>query len=178
MLRKNVDDFKCEASKTHSNKYDYSLISFIKNNKQKIPIICPIHGEFQQQSLSHLQGQGCPICKESKGEKEIRVILNENNINFECQKKFDDCRNINPLPFDFYLPDHNVCIEYNGRQHYQTVSNNFFGGEERLLETQKRDKIKYDYCINSNIKLIVIKYDENISKKIKKLLSTIHIMPQ
>ncbi len=177
-LRKNVDDFKFEASKTHSNKYDYSLIHFIKNNKQKISIICPTHGEFQQQSLCHLQGQGCPVCKESRGEKEIRDILKENAIIFENQKKFDDCRNINPLPFDFYLPEYNICIEYNGRQHYQTVSNNFFGDEEQLMQTQKRDKIKYHYCKNNDIKLVVIKYDENISEKVNELLTTLKVVPQ
>lgn len=170
-------EFIKRAKEVHGDKYDYSLANYI-NDKIKISIICSKHGEFNQKPSNHTQGQGCPVCKESRGEKEIRDILKENAIIFENQKKFDDCRNINPLPFDFYLPEYNICIEYNGRQHYQTVSNNFFGDEEQLMQTQKRDKIKYHYCKNNDIKLVVIKYDENISEKVNELLTTLKVMPQ
>ena len=72
------------------------------------------------------------------------------------------------LPFDFYLPEHNICIEFNGIQHYQP--SDFFGGYSEFKKRQKRDKIKIDYCNNSNIKLIAIKYNENIYDKLKFLL--------
>lgn len=81
-----------------------------------------------------LSGGGCPKCNESRGEKAVTNWLNKNNILYESQKRFDDCRNKNPLPFDFYLPQYDVCIEYNGIQHYEPVD--YFGG-------QKNWKIKY-----------------------------------
>ena len=117
--------------------------------------MCPLHGIFNQVASNHLTGQGCPICKESKGEKEIREFLTTNNVKFNHQHKFKDCKNILPLPFDFYLPEHNTCIEFNGRQHYEPID--YFGGVNGFKSTQFRDKIKYDYCKNNKITLFIIK---------------------
>ena len=47
--------------KTHKNKYDYSKVHY-KGTKNKVTIICPIHGEFMQNASNHIQGQGCPRC--------------------------------------------------------------------------------------------------------------------
>ena len=117
---------------------------------------------------NHLNNQGCPICKESKGEKEIRNYLKNNNIVFESQKKFNNCRNKNPLPFDFYLPLLNICIEYDGIQHYK--SNTFFGGEKGLKQRQINDKIKTQYCKDNDIRLLRIKYNQNNLKKLLSIL--------
>ena len=95
----------------------------------------------------------CNECsnKISKGEKYIIDYLAENNIEFEYQKKFDDCKHINHLIFDFYLPETNTIIEYDGEFHYRDVH----GG----LEIQKiRDSIKNEYCYKNNIKLIRIPF--------------------
>ena len=142
----------------HGNKYDYSLVEY-KNSETKIKIICPIHGIFKQNHNMHLKGQGCPFCKESKGENEIKKKLIENNVNFIRQKTFNECRHIRPLPFDFYLPDHNICIEYHGKQHYESIP--FFGGIKTFEKQQKNDEIKKQYCVNNNIKLIVVPYNKN-----------------
>ena len=72
------------------------------------------------------------------------------------QKSFSDCKNINVLKFDFYLPKYNLCIEYNGIQHYQAID--YFGGEERFKQQQKLDTIKQQWCTENNIKLIIIPY--------------------
>lgn len=80
------------------------------------------------------------------------------------QKTFENCSSKALLRFDFYLPEHNLCIEYNGIQHYESVG--YFGGDENLTIVQKRDNIKKDYCINENIKLLIIKYDENVFEKL------------
>jgi len=151
----------------HHNFYDYKLVNYI-NSKIKIKIICPKHGEFEQLANMHLKGQGCPICKESKGEKEIRNYLNNNNITFLPQHKFDDCKYINKLPFDFYLPDLNMCIEFHGQQHYEPIK--WFGGQIVFDKLIKRDKIKEDYCIKNNIKLIIIPYRKNIYNIINNIL--------
>jgi very-short-patch-repair endonuclease len=162
-LVKSTENFLIDAKKIHKNLYDYSLVEY-KNAKQNIKIICKIHGIFEQTPNKHLQGQGCPICKVSRGEKEIRQILNNNNIKYKRQQVFDDCKNIRKLQFDFYLPEYNTCIEYDGEQHYKSIE--YFGGVKSFKLRQKRDMIKNDYCKNNNIKLLRIKYDENIENKL------------
>jgi hypothetical protein len=161
------DYFIEKSNIKHNNKYDYSLVNYI-NNSTKVEVICPKHGIFKQQPNNHMNGDGCPICKESKGERKIRIYLIENNINFINQYRFKDCRNILPLPFDFYLPEYNICIEFQGRQHYVPIK--IWGGEKGLLDIKKRDKTKMEYCQNNNIPLIIIKYNENIIKKLDNTL--------
>ena len=164
----NIDSFIEGSNLIHGDKYDYSKVNYI-NKITKVIIVCPIHGEFKQRPSDHLSGCGCPICRESRGEKKIRNYLINNQIKFIPQYKFNDCKNDSQLPFDFYLPDYNICVEYNGIQHYKPVKH--FGGEERFILQQKCDKIKLDYCNIKNISLIIIKYNENIEevliKKIK-----------
>lgn len=119
-------------------------------------------------SVSHKTASGrigcCPYCIETRGEKIIRRKLESNKINIISQYRFKDCKNKNPLPFDFYLPDYDMCIEYHGRQHYEPVE--FFGGKKNFNEQRKRDKIKERYCKENNIPLLVIPYWEfdNIEK--------------
>ena len=101
-------------------------------------------------------GQMCPNCKskESIGERRIRKYLEKNNILFEQEKWFSDCRDVNPLPFDFYLPNYNIAIEFDGEQHYK--QGHFT--HSKLSYTQLHDNIKNNYCKNNNIKLIRIPY--------------------
>jgi hypothetical protein len=162
-----VETFIEKAKKKHGNKYDYSKVKYT-GSINLVTIICPKHGDFNQSASSHKAGRGCPVCMSSKGEKIIKNWLEAENIAYKPQHKFDDCRNILPLPFDFYLVDSNICIEFNGIQHYKPV--NYFGGEEGFIKTQKRDKIKEKYCIDNNIELLVIKYNEDITEKIKAML--------
>lgn len=162
-IRITNEDFIERSKLIHKEKYDYSLVK-MNLSSNKVIIICPKHGKFKQIAMSHLIGQGCPICKESFGERNVRNWLEENNINFERQKKFDYCKNKRHLPFDFYIPQKNLCIEFNGIQHYQ-ISTYF--GEESFKKTQINDKIKKDFCKENNIKLLIIKYNENISEVLK-----------
>jgi hypothetical protein len=162
--RLNNNDFILKAKLIHGDTYNYSNTLYIKNNEY-LTINCLIHGEFKQLAQSHLNGSGCPICKESKGEREIRKYLTVNQIKYIRQHKFIDCRDIRPLPFDFYLPDNNICIEYHGIQHYEPVK--YFGGDERFIIQQKRDNIKKEYCQNNNIRLIIIKFNEEFNKQLQ-----------
>ena len=59
--RYNTSDFTEKASVLHNDRYDYSKADY-KNNKSKIIIGCPLHGEFVQAAFNHLIGQGCPVC--------------------------------------------------------------------------------------------------------------------
>lgn len=102
--------------------------------------------------------------KESSGEKIIREFLETHNITYQQEKRFSDCRDNKPLPFDFYLPDRNTCIEFDGQQHYEPIYN-----ENRLAICQKHDQIKNNYCEQNNITLIRIPYYEgnNINEILK-----------
>jgi hypothetical protein len=147
----------------HGEKYDYNKVIY-KSAHTKIKIICPIHDEFEQTPNNHKNGNGCPICNESKGEIIIRNTLIKNNIKFKPQHRFKDCKNKQPLPFDFYLPEYNTCIEFNGIQHYKPIKH--FGGAKGLIKRQKNDKIKKEYCKQNNIPLITIKYNDDVINKI------------
>lgn len=156
--RSNIDFIK-ESILKHGDRYDYTNTNYI-NTKTKVNIICKKHGEFLQSPRLHLEGKGCPTCKCSKGEIKIINYLENNKVYFIKQKKFNDCKNINNLRFDFYLPKYNLCIEYNGKQHYEPVS--IFGGIDGFNIQSLRDNIKIEYCAKNNIKLLIIKYNENI----------------
>jgi hypothetical protein len=98
---KTKEEFINDSNKIHGDKYSYCLVDY-EDSKIKVKIICTIHGEFEQTPDKHLSG--CPICKESKGEKEIREYLIKNNVKFTRQHTFNDCKYKRKLPFDFYLP--------------------------------------------------------------------------
>jgi len=162
---KDINVFIKQVNEYHNNKYDYSAVKY-KNNKTKIKIICPDHGIFEQTPDNHYK-KGCPICKESKGEKEVAKYLENNNIQFERQKRFKDCKNKYPLPFDFCLSDYNICIEYDGKQHF---AEDYFNGVDGLEYIQQNDAIKNKYCLDNDIILIRIKYTDNIQKILKEHL--------
>lgn len=157
-------EFVKKAKEKHGDKYDYSNFEY-KNSDMKSIIICKKHKtKFLQTPHNHLRGNGCPKCKISKGELAIEKFLKENNIQYDWQKKFEGC--INPttgraLKFDFYLPDYNFVIEYDGELHYspfrrnKATTKNF----EKVHKTQQFDKIKTEYCINNKIELLRIHYD-------------------
>lgn len=118
----------------------------------------------------------CGCRKISHGELYIMSLLNDNNIRFTHQHKFDDCKNKFQLPFDFYLPDYNICIEYDGKQHFEPVD--LFGGEDGFAKRQKNDNIKNKYCLEHNITLIRIPYTlskEEISNCVLSILSPVTI---
>ncbi len=163
----NTDYFINKANFIHENKYDYSLTKY-SGALEKIEIICNKHGIFNQIASVHLSGCGCPQCYESKGETAIVKYLSKNNINFIREKKFDNCKNKRYLPFDFYLPDYNLLIEYDGKQHFESI--NYFGGDDAFIKRKNNDEIKNKFCIDNNIPLLRIKYDEinNINEILNK----------
>lgn len=147
------------------NKKDYK-----GNDITNLKIQCGLCGEVFTTSLVCYQA-GKTMCRKcsskiSYGELAIKEFLDLYQIRYEDEYLFDDCRDINPLPFDFYLSDYNLCIEYQGEQHYKSVE--FFGGEEAFKIRQLHDQIKRDYCNSNNIVLIEIPYWEY--KNIKNIL--------
>jgi len=143
--------------KVHGDKYDYSKVNF-KSIREKVEIICKKHGSFLQEPFSHYQNQGCPKCKSSKGEERIMRYLVDNKIQYEYQKKFEELKNQNYLPIDFYLPDYNLCIEYDGRQHFEPVE--AWGGLESFEILKENDSKKDTFCQSIGINLLRIAYHD------------------
>lgn len=158
-LRFNIDGYKLLSS------YDE-----YENNETKLKVCCP-KGHFYYVSLSNwTNGKRCPRCKESKGESYISNYLKDRAIKFETQKRFTDCVYRKELPFDFYIKDLNIAIEYDGEQHFNKTC--FGMSDEEFTELKMRDEIKTQYCKNNNIKLIRIPYFEfdNIDNILNELL--------
>lgn len=115
----------------------------------------------------------CPVSYYGKGLYENIVYLDfkwlkSKDIRYITQKRFKDCKDKQLLPFDFYLPDYNLCIEFQGRQHYFMWRNEI--NQDRLEKQRQHDQIKKDYCKKNNIRLLEIKYNENINQKLKEYL--------
>lgn len=130
----------------------------IKGERRKVKCLCDC-GNIHICSVTDLTTKhtmSCGCINRSKGELYIEEILQNFNITFEKQKRFKLCKNKKPLPFDFYIPKYNACIEYDGEQHYKPID--FWGGKKRFLERQLNDKIKNDFCCENNITLIRIPY--------------------
>lgn len=113
---------------------------------------------------SYVLRRGCPICDSTSMEKEIGKILTKHNINYKTQYSFADCKDQRALPFDFYLTDYNILIEYDGQQHYRPVN---FGGiddkraNQNFETTCLHDSIKTSYCEINKIPLLRIPYWES-----------------
>lgn len=110
-------------------------------------------------------------CLHSKGEQKITSLLLNNNIKYEKEKIFKDCifESGFPAKFDFYLPEYNCLIEYDGEQHYR-CTNNGQDNNNYFKKLQKRDAIKNQYCKQNNIILIRFPYTDYENMKIEDLL--------
>ena len=169
-IKYNNDIFIEKADIVHNYSYDYSLTDY-KSHDEIILIICKEHGKFEQFPVNHLQGYGCSHCNASKGEISVRKYLIENNIDFSEQHEFPGLKYKTNLKVDFYLPEQNTCIEYDGIQHFESVE--YFGGDENFKKILERDSIKNKYCEDNNIRLIRIPYTrfKNINEILSKNIS-------
>lgn len=160
-FRFTIEELLEKFKERHGDKYKYPNIEkeYI-NNRSEITIVCPIHGEFKQKVMKHLQGHGCSWCNESKLETEIAAYLINNKIEFVRQKKFDWLKHEKPLSLDFYLPKYNIAIECQGEQHYKPIEK--FGGEEEYKIIVERDKSKLNGCNDNGVKLLYYTKYKNI----------------
>lgn len=145
------------------NNPNVEIIGEYINSQSMIRCRCKIHKiEWDSQTWNILHGlSGCPICNASMGENLVASILESLSIKYIRQHSFDDCIYKQKLRFDFYLPDYNICIEYQGEQHYFPVNFKGKGNTDYLSEYENnliRDNIKRDYCNKNNILLIEIPY--------------------
>lgn len=170
--RAGTSDFVKRAKLVHGNKYKYGKV-YYKNAKSKVIIVCVEHGDFEQAAENHLRGKGCPVCRESKGERLVGSLLKSRGLYFETQYTFDDCCSSkkSPLKFDFYVESLNLLIEFDGEQHFHQIK--VFGGYEKFKKQKENDKLKNEYCIENNISLLRIKYNENILSAVERVLDNI-----
>ena len=147
------NNFIEKAREVHGDKYDYSKVQYT-TSLNPVSIICPLHGEFSQTPHKHLLGHGCPICGNKNNLTEIKFFQSLKNIftNVEYQKIFPFLSDKGCVQkIDFYLPEYNIAIELNGRQHYVPVEK--FGGEIGFQRIRELDIRKYNRCINNGIKI-------------------------
>lgn len=156
-----TEQFIEKAKKAHGDKYDYSKVEYV-NSSTKVCIICPEHGEFWQTPSKHLVKHGCLACKYSHLENDIYQLLKKENINFiyEWHNKAIEKKSV-----DFFLPDYNIAIECQGRQHFIPI--NFFGGNNSLNKVIQRDENKYDELTSIGIKVIYYTKEKNIPNFLK-----------
>lgn len=112
--------------------------------------------------------------RRSSGEMSVRRHLILFGINFIEQKRFEGCFDKGQLQFDFYIPELNTCIEYDGRQHFEPIRFGNISMEDansRLIETKNKDTIKNEFCKSKGIRLIRFRYDGCLSSLIRELLS-------
>jgi len=147
-----TEEFIRNARQIHGDSYDYSKVVY-HGNKHKVEIVCPKHGSFWQKPNTHTSsGNGCQLCQESKGEKAVEIFLKKYGINYIREYR------IKPylFRFDFYLPELNIYIEFNGQQHYKPVD--IFGGHNAFVKVQERDKKKKLLVKQHGGDLIVLTY--------------------
>lgn len=173
--KQSKDAFVKKSQNIHRFMYNYDHVIMGSTNKTKVKILCnKCNTCFMQSPNDHIQGNGCPSCKKSKGEMAINTYLNNHDIPFKTQYCFSDCRNIRMLPFDFYIDTINTCIEYDGELHFKPWNTASEIALEKFLNIQLHDKIKTEYCQSNNIRLIRISYwdIDNIPTILNDLLFT------
>lgn len=172
--RLTIEEFIKSANSRHNNLYYYPNLNY-KSYDDDIEIGCYKHGIFKQVVRNHLTGRGCPICRNSKGELLIKQILDVSNIKYKQQYKFNDLKHKDFLKFDFAVIniDNTVeyLIEFNGEQHYK-LKRKFHKSQENFITNQYRDSLKVSYCLEKNIPLYIIKFDDDINLKMIDILKS------
>lgn len=138
----------------HGDIYDYSQVDY-KGIDTPIKIRCKKHGYFWQTPYHHMTDNGCPYCRASHLELDVKKLLENNHIEFEYQKRFQWLKS---QSLDFYLPQQNIAIECQGEQHFKALD--FFGGENALKTTQKRDKKKLHLCKENGVNILYYSYEK------------------
>lgn len=134
----------------------------MKNRKHYSRCKC-VCGNIIEVSNTHLKSghtQSCGCIKESHGSQKIRLLLQDNNFDFQTEYSFKDLISPNnkELRFDFAIFKNGKLIqliEFDGKQHYEECYG-FYTGE--LNNIQQRDELKNQYCKEHNIKLVRVPY--------------------
>jgi predicted nucleic-acid-binding Zn-ribbon protein len=178
--RHSIDDFIRKAKQKHGDTYDYSNVKYV-NDITPVEIICTKHGPFYASPNNHIgKSSGCASCKHSKGEKILNQLLEDKGLKFETESKFSECIGYSDehtciksrkLKFDFYVPELNTLIEYDGAFHFIQMG---MVNDDQFLRDILNDKQKNDFTKRKSIKLIRIAYTDfdSISEELENGLNS------
>lgn len=168
--------FDIRVNKSH---YIENVNTYCKNNGLTVECLDFSDKEYTRQSLRFRCGCGnefitsiasfqngkvrCDTCAKSTSryEETFKLFLQANNIDYIHQYTLNQCRDVLPLPFDFYIKDYDVLVEIDGEGHYYPCNFNQISNEKAMISYQstvKHDHIKSEYCAQNNLKLLRIPY--------------------
>lgn len=140
----------------------YVPMQKIEYSHKRFKCVCPLHGEFDTSLAKIRNGNCCPECDgsgESVGERNIRRYLQSKNIKFEQEYRIEDKKYFDTYArVDFYLPDLNVMIEFQGEQHYGIENKAITHGSRKWQSQKKRDNHLRRYAADHNVRLIEVPY--------------------
>lgn len=156
---------------THSKQYISDKIAEVNGNVllnpdeykgslvRNLRIKCSCGREFTTSFTNYMRANKnrCSVCAhtDSVAETKIGDFLKRRNIKYIPEMRFPDCRDKKPLPFDFYLVDENLIIEYDGKHHFLPIR-----GERHFEMIQRHDRMKDEYCEEKGIAILRIPYWE------------------
>jgi len=178
--RKTTEEFKEEVFKQSGNEYTVLGEYTHKDTKLLMRHNCSKCDNFEWEIAPHnfldnagRKGRGCPYCSKSLNEKKISELLKQFNIyniqHYTYEGLIGEGGDL--LSYDFYLPNENLLIEYQGKQHTEFVKM-MHGTQERFERQKEHDRRKEQYTIDNNINFLAIHYwdDKNIEKILRKEL--------
>ena len=174
-----TESWIAKARELHGDRYDYSQTKYTGYDCA-ITIKCDDHGLFVlEPAYQHIETErrrGCGVCasRESTHSIAIGQWLTEKEYNFIKEWSHPECRDLKVLRFDYFLPDFNACIEYDGDQHFRLGP---WGHDDediqyRFIMGRRRDAIKSLWCMDNSVRLIRVTSKTKL-KKIKAHLDSI-----
>ena len=140
----------------------YVPMQEIESSSKRFKCVCPLHGEFVTSLAKIRNGNCCPECDgsgESVGERNIRRYLQNKNIKFKQEFRIEDQKYFDTYArVDFYLPDLNTMIEFQGEQHYGIANKAITHGSRKWQSQKKRDNHLRRYAADHHVRLIEVPY--------------------
>ena len=140
----------------------YVPMQKIDDTSKRFKCVCPMHGEFVTSLAKIRNGNCCPECDgsgESVGERNVRLYLQRKNIKFKQEFRIEDKKYFDTYArVDFYLPDLNTMIEFQGEQHYGIANKAITHGSRKWQSQKKRDNHLRRYAADHNVRLIEVPY--------------------
>lgn len=168
LKRSNKEQFIEKAQQIHGTTYNYNDVDY-KNAVTKVKIYCFHHGYFWCTPDKHLYGIGCTKCSHgtSRGELRIQKYLDDINVYYEREQRFEGLCGATPnsrLRYDFFLPNHNLLIEYDGEHHFYPINTKGKLSPKNIthkhLATIENDKKKTEYAKRNGYQLLRIPYTD------------------